>query len=52
MLSRGKVGAVGAEKTDGDTAWIPPADLSHLGERLKDMVMQVLVEVYTIFDLE
>ena len=41
-------GAVSAERTDDDT-WVPPADLSHLDERQKDMVMKVLKEERDVF---
>ena len=44
------VGAVSAETTEGaDDSWIPAADLSHLDDRQKEMVMKVLIEEREVF---
>ena len=44
------VGAVGVEATEGaDDTWVPPANLSHLDERQKAMVMKVLTEERDVF---
>ena len=51
QVSEAVVGNVEANaKTDGvEDTWVPPADLSHLDERQREMVMNVLMEEKDVF---